>query len=272
MAMADYMLKANKMPTDTTGLDVRTMKVDRPLIATPNGGPQLFRVSASADWPKGMISLAFYSINAQGKKIADHATCRVGITAKQTWLEDWKRNSYLIKSRITSLHRGVDEGDSHKMKRGMVYKLFSSLVDYDSKYQGMQEVVLDSNELEATAQVSFQVEDEGFYFNPRWIDSLGHIAGFIMNGNDNIHSKDQVFVNHGWDAMRCAKKFTKGKTYQSYNKMQLASGTMYVGDTYILEEGKVVAVFEGVKVNLFGLEETNAWLIENSSKAYRVKF
>jgi naphtho-gamma-pyrone polyketide synthase len=252
MAMADYLLKVNNMPIDTTGLDVGTMKVERPLIADPNSGTQLLRVSASADWANKIISLAFYSINAQGRKNADHATCRVGITTNQTWLQDWKRNSYLIKSRIVSLHKSVDGGDSHKLKRGMVYKLFSSLVDYDSKYQGMQEVVLDSNELEATAQVSFQVEDEGFYFNPRWIDSLGHIAGFIMNGNDNIHSKDQVFVNHGWDAMRCAKKFIKGKTYQSYNKMQLVSGTMYVGDTYIFEEGNVVAVFEGVKVCRLG--------------------
>ena len=247
--MANHMLKANNMQSDTTGLDVGDMKVERPLIAVPNSGAQLLRVSASADWSTKVVSLAFYSINAHGRKIADHATCQVRITANQTWLQHWKRSSYLIQSRITSLHRGVDGGDSHKVKRGLVYKLFSSLVDYDSKYQGMQEVVLDSNELEATAQVTFQVEDEGFYFNPRWIDSLGHIAGFIMNGNDNVYSRNQVFVNHGWNAMRCAIKFIKGKTYQSYNKMQLASGTMYIGDTYILDEGNVVATFEGIKVS-----------------------
>lgn len=251
MTMADHLLKSNNMQTDTTGLDVRDMKVERPLIAVPNSGTQLLRVSASADWSSKVVSLAFYNINAQGRKVADNATCQVKITTNQTWLQDWKRNSYLIKSRVASLHKGVDGGNSHKMKRGMVYKLFSTLVDYDPKYQGMQEVVLDSHELEATAQVSFQVGDEGFYFNPRWVDSLGHIAGFIMNGNDNIHSKDQVFVNHGWDAMRCTTRFTQGKTYQSYNRMQLASGTMYIGDTYIIDEGTVVAVFEGFKVRSY---------------------
>lgn len=91
--------------------------------------------------------------------------------------EEWKRNSYLIQSRVTALRHGVDGGDSHLLKKGIVYKLFSSLVEYDSAYQGMQEVVLDSKQLEATAKVKFQVDDEGFYFNPRWVDSLGHIAG-----------------------------------------------------------------------------------------------
>ncbi|KAL2012344.1 hypothetical protein VTN00DRAFT_5062 [Thermoascus crustaceus] len=244
--MTNYMLKKNNMQSDTTGLDVADMKVEKPLIALPNSGTQLLRASASADWSSKVVSIAFYSKDAQGRETT-HATCQVRITANQTWLQDWARSSFLVRSRVASLHKGVDEGEVHKMKRGIVYKLFASLVDYNSKYQGMQEVVLDSSELEATAKVSFQAEDEGFYFNPCWIDSLGHIAGFIMNGNDNVQSKNQVFVNHGWDAMRCATKFTKGKTYQSYNKMQLASGTMYVGDTYILEEGKIVAIFEGVK-------------------------
>lgn len=248
LTIGQYMLKANQAWTEMTGLDCSTVKVERPLIAAVDSDSQLLRVSASANWAKDLISLAFFSINARGRKIADHATCLVKITANQTWIEDWKRNAYLIKSRIASLHQGVNGGDSHMLKRGMVYKLFGAIVDYDARYQGMQEVVLDSGGLEATARVVFQVGADGFYCNPCWIDSLGHIAGFIMNGNDHVHSKDQVFINHGWDNMRCAASFEHGKAYQTYNKMQLASGTMYVGDTYILEEGKIIAIFEGVKV------------------------
>jgi naphtho-gamma-pyrone polyketide synthase len=248
MSVVNYMLKANNLWSDKTGLDVADVKVEKPLIAIPNEGPQILRVSASADWSTNIVSLSLYSLGAGGAKLADHATCKVRITENQTWIEDWKRISYLIRSRITSLNKSVDEGDANKLKRGMVYKLFGAVVGYDRIYQGMQEVVLDSNELEATANVSFQVDDNGFFMNPCWIDSLGHIAGFIMNGNDNIESKTQVFVNHGWDRMRCATKFSKDKRYQTYNRMQLSSGTMYSGDTYILEEGNIVAVFEGVKV------------------------
>ena len=248
MTVADHMLKSNNMSTDSAGLNCADMKVERPLIAGSNS-VQILRVSASADWRTNIVSLALYSINAQGRKIADHATCKVKITTGQAWLQDWKRNSYLVRSRIKGLLTGVDNGDSHKMKRGIIYKLFSALVDYTPDYQGMQEVVLDSDELEATARVAFGIGSEGFYFNPCWVDSLGHIAGFIMNGNDNVQSRDQVFVNHGWDNMRCASKFTKGKEYRSYNKMQLVSGTLYSGDTYIFDEDNIVAIFEGVKVS-----------------------
>ncbi|KFY41333.1 hypothetical protein V494_03051 [Pseudogymnoascus sp. VKM F-4513 (FW-928)] len=246
MTIAKYMMRAINMQASDTGLDIGDMKVDKPLIAIPAGSSQLFRVSALAKWPLKTISLAFYSVNGQGGKKADHATCHVKLTSNQSWLQDWKRNAYLIKSRIASLHRGVDEGDSHKLKRGLVYKLFGAIVDYDLQYQGMQEVILDSNELEATAKVIFQVGDGGYCFSPFWVDSLGHIAGFIMNGNDNVESRSQVFINHGWGAMRCATTFAHGKTYQTYNKMQLVEGTMYAGDTYILEEGNIVAIFECV--------------------------
>ncbi|KAL1959367.1 hypothetical protein VTO42DRAFT_2170 [Malbranchea cinnamomea] len=247
MCMSDYMLRSNNKQGDAVGLDVRDMKIDKPFILQTTSSSQLLRVSAVADWSTNTISFEIYSTESQGKKVADHAQCKVKISTTETWFRDWKRLSYLISSRIRDLHNGVDGGESHKMKRGIVYKLFASLVEYDQSYRGIEEVVLDTSELEATAKVSFQVDNEGFYLDPRWIDSLGHIAGFIMNGNDNVQSKTQVFINHGWDGMKCAGKFQKGKVYQTYNKMQLESGTMYAGDTYILEDGNIIAVFQGVK-------------------------
>ncbi|OCK90224.1 polyketide synthase [Cenococcum geophilum 1.58] len=250
LTVVRYMLQANNMPADI-GLDCTNMKVDRPLIASPDSTSQLLRVSASADWSRGEVSLALFSVNAESRRIADHAICTVKVTQAPAalWLQEWKRLTHLIQGRISSLQRSVDDGYSHKLKRGLAYKLFSSLVEYANNYQGMEEVVLDTEGFEATARVVFQVGDEGFSWNPCWIDSLGHIAGFIMNGNDNIHSKDHVFVNHGWSAMRCGKRIEYGKTYQTYNKMQPEDekGNMYVGDTYILENGMIVAIFEGVK-------------------------
>ncbi|KAK0773473.1 hypothetical protein LTR38_016553 [Friedmanniomyces endolithicus] len=221
MTIVRHMLTVTGRLNDTIGLDCGSMKVDKPFIASPHASPQLLRVSATADWLRGEVSLLFYSANAQSQKAADHATCTVLVTEQQHWIEDWKRSTYLIQSRIDSLHAAVNGGKAHKLKRGLAYKLFATLVDYSVDYQGMQEVVLDSDALEASARVQFQVEDGGFYQSPCWIDSCGHIAGFIMNGNDNIHSKGQVFINHG--------------------------GTLYAGDTYILEDGVIIGVFEGVK-------------------------
>lgn len=230
-------------------MDVSNMKVDKPLIATGNG-PQLFRASASSDWNARRVLIDFYSVTIDGKKTVDHANCIVNFEDTEGWLKEWRRNAYLIKSRIDSLEQGVDHGQSHKVKRGLAYKLFGAVVNYGQCYQGMQEVIFNSAQLEATAKIKFQTteKEESHYFSPYWIDSLGHLAGFIMNANDGIDSKRQVFVNHGWDSMRCTTRFSRKKTYRNYNRMQNIGGTKYAGDTYIFDGDDVVAIYQGCRV------------------------
>lgn len=84
------------------------------------------------------------------------------------------------------------------MKRGMVYKLFAAFVEYDDNYRSIREVILDSGKHEATALVKFQASRGDFHRSPFWIDSVGHLSGFIMNVNDATDSENQVFMNYGW--------------------------------------------------------------------------
>ena len=237
---------------------VSNMLVPKPLVATGNG-PQLFRASASADWHSNQVTIHIYSVTIDGKKTTEHASCKVEYADKDAWLKDFKRNAYLIQSRIDSLKRSVDVGQSHKIKRGMAYKLFGALVEYGPGYRGMQEVILDSAQLEATSRVEFQTteEDGEFYFSPYWIDSLGHLTGFVMNANDGIDSKSTVFVNHGWESMRCPTRFSREKTYRSYVRMQNVSEAMFAGDVYIFDEDTVVAIYQGVKVGPIWLPDHN---------------
>ncbi|ATY66936.1 Beta-ketoacyl synthase [Cordyceps militaris] len=230
-----------------TGFDVCDVKVDHPLIALLSEKSHLFRVSATADWASQLISVSIYSVDDAGNTTAHHAKANVRLlTDRAVWLAEWKPVAYLIRGRIASLERGVDSGNSHKLKRSMVYKLFTSIVDYGSDYQGMQEVILDSDELEATAKVSFRVDHQGFVMNPHWIDSLGHLAGFIMNGNEHTQSDKQVFINHGWGRLRFGETPCHGKVYTTYSKMQLVEGKLYVGDTYVLDGERIVAMFDRV--------------------------
>ncbi|PWY79190.1 polyketide synthase [Aspergillus heteromorphus CBS 117.55] len=248
LTIAKHMLQAIGKDAETVGLDVADMQVQNPLVSRPEADSQLFRISAAANWRDNIISFRLFSVTSSGQKMADHAAFVVRTTQRiQAWLSEWKRSAHLIQSRIHALHDSAEDGDAHKLKRRLAYQLFASLVQYGSDYQGMQEVVLDGDHHEATARVSFQVGENGFVFNPCWVDSLGHIAGFIMNASDASPSKGQVFINHGWERMRCAVRFAKGKQYRVYNRMQLETGTTYVGDTYILEGDTVVAVYQGIR-------------------------
>jgi naphtho-gamma-pyrone polyketide synthase len=263
MTVVNQMFKARDMPTECVTFDVCDMKVAKPLVA--NGSSQLLRVAATVDLDQHQAALSFYSVAPNGSKLADHAACQVRICDSTSRKDEWRRMSFLINHRLNALDDSVDSGTANKMKRGMVYKLFSTLVDYSQSYRGMEEVTLDSTELEATAKVKFQCGHEGFDFNPQWIDSLGHIAGFIMNGNDSVVSKDTVFVNHGWDNMQISTKFSENKTYRTYNKMQHTTNNLYIGDTYILEDKQIVAIFSGIKVGCIRVEQRRVSLTWKNS-------
>ncbi|KAJ5749143.1 uncharacterized protein N7511_010839 [Penicillium nucicola] len=248
--VAEYLVRhsPNQLPPATTGLDVANVKVFNPLIAKTNETSHLFRFSANADWAANRIAMEIFSVNATGKRTTAHAKFEVNVFPQHQWLKEWKRNTHFITARIDALNASIHNPntETHLIKRGLAYKLFAALVDYSKDYQGMSEIILDSNRLEAVSTVQFQIGKEEFCINPRWIDSLGGVAGFIMNANDGVSSKDQVFINHGWETMRIAEPFQEKKTYQAYNRMQLVEGTTYAGDTYILDEGRIIAVFEGV--------------------------
>lgn len=248
LTIAHYMIGETGHCVESTGFDVSSMKVEAPLIALPGEKSHNFRVCAEADWRLNQIKMSLGSVNEAGQFTRKHATFVVLVNPQQTWSHEWKRLTHLVQGRVDSLSNGVVAGSCHHIKRGMAYKLFGALVDYGKEYQGMKDVIMDSDQLEAVSTVEFQVGAEGFHLNPRWIDSLGHIAGFIMNANDLLASKSTVFVNHGWDHMRIAGPLEAGKTYRAYNRMQPLEKSLYAGDTYVFDCGRLIAVFEGVTV------------------------
>lgn len=244
-------MEQRSLPTENIGMNICRMRIDKPLLSNPSLSSQLFRISAEALWSDNSVKISIYSINDKGVKTLTHVNCVVQITAARTWGNDWKRNAYLILSRIKQLRQSVEHGDAHRLKRRLVYRLFANIVEYSPDYQGMDEVVMDTSELEAVSTVRFQVDERGFYFNPQWIDSLGGVAGFIMNGNESPHPQAEVFINHGWDEFKMISTFEVGKSYHAYNRMQLVEGTLYAGDTYIFDGDKIVALIEGIKVRGF---------------------
>ncbi|KAI5463837.1 hypothetical protein BGZ63DRAFT_423145 [Mariannaea sp. PMI_226] len=244
---AKYFIEQRSMETQLTGMDVSNMNIQKPLVHNPNLTSQLFRVSASADWSSNAIKVTIFSITSQGEKTLDHCTCTIFLVPAQLWSKKWERNAYLVQSRIKALNEAVDDGDAHRLKPSIVYRLFANIVEYAPPYQGMREVVLDSNDLEAVSTVKFQVDSQGFCFNPQWMDSVGGVAGFIMNGNDSPHRNAEVFINHGWESMKFISMPEFGRTYYCYNRMQVLEGTMYAGDTYVFDGDHIIGIIEQVK-------------------------
>ena len=249
LTTAEYIHKEWKPDVDHVAMNVCEMKVEKPLIVGDKE-QQPLRVAGNANFATREVRFTYYSIDGEGQKTVTHASCGIKYEDSTTWVAGWDRMQYMVTSRVDSLLSGVQNGDNHQIKRGMAYKLFGGLITYGPKYRGMEEVILNGAELEATSTVSFALGAKGndFFISPYIIDSVAHLSGFVMLANESAEPSKEVYVSHGWQNCRFARPFSMEKKYRAYVKMQKCDAKAVMGDVYVFEETSIIAVVEGLEV------------------------
>ncbi|KAL4963030.1 type I polyketide synthase [Aspergillus stella-maris] len=252
LTIGDYLYKKSTGGTAPAGMNVCSMEVGKPLILNTNPDePQLIRVAATLQ--DGIVDFKFFSVDDNGNTTVENAECQVKFGDPEKWLRKWNKNAYMVQEQIKRLEGAVGTNAStHRVGRGMAYKLFAALVNYADSFRGMDEVVLDADAFEAAAKVTFKAGETGvdFFMDPRWIDNLCHISGFIVNGSEATASDEQVYISHGWESLRFGAPISRDKTYRCYARMGLtdnANSAVRQGDVYILDGDMVVGVAGGVK-------------------------
>lgn len=244
-------LQSDKSGKSEIGMNVCNMEVFKALVAVEPPPPegQHIQVEATADLKAGEVQIKYRSVSPEGKLIIEHGACSVRFESVRGWQDTWETNQYMVQTQIDILKQKLETGSAHKVLRGLAYKLFRALVTYDPKFQGMEEIIFDNKETEATAEIAFQADHTSgtFFCSPYWIDSLCHLSGFVVNATDLIDSDESVFISHGWKTMRFARPFSAGKRYQSYVRMQLQPKNIRAGDVYIFEDNEIIGVVGGVK-------------------------
>ncbi|THY24127.1 polyketide synthase [Aureobasidium pullulans] len=264
LTVSDYLYKQLRPSAPKIGMNVCDMEVPKPFIAKmeqPAEG-QHIQLEAKADLDAGVAHLKFRSVTPDGKLIQDHAHCLVKFEDISSWTEDWERINFMVKSQVDLLKAKTKTQEAHVMQRGMAYKLFKCFVNYNEKYRGMEEVIVNSQTTEATASIKFQNSpaDGDWYQAPYQIDSMCHISGFIVNATDLIDSDNNVCISHGWGSMRIAKQMTPEGNYRSYVRMLPKPGNVYQGDVYIMEGDEIVAVCGGLKFQQIPRRVLNVFL------------
>jgi iron transport multicopper oxidase len=227
------------------------MEVTQPLIIkSPRQlENRILRVIAHVDKTLQQVRLEYTSTALGQKAVTKHANCVVEYGLPERWLRRWSHSLHLVQGHIKELENKANLGEISKVTSRLAYRLFSSLVDYAPEYQRMSQVLLASNLYEASATVSLDErgDDASFQCSPYWIDSLAHLSGFVMNGNENINYQGAVYISHGWESMRFAKNLVSGGQYQTYVRMLPVDKTMFGGDVWILHEGEIVGVIEDLR-------------------------
>lgn len=242
---------------DTTGLGVREMQVQQPLIiCSGHRDGQVIRLAASQKTPSDAIHIQISSQDggaATAEKV--HAKCIVIDEGQSsTGSSTLNQYGYLVRARMDQLVASAAAGPTHRILKPMVYKLFSALVDYSEPYQALQEVYMDSERREAVGKVRFSASvpesDLELTHNPCWIDGMFHLSGFVLNGAETTPA-DVVYISHGWDSMRVlVPRLVAGTTYHSYVRMceeQKARGGLMVGDVHVFEGDEVIAICRGIR-------------------------
>jgi iterative type I PKS product template protein len=252
MTVADYLYQQLRPGMTTPGLNVCSMEVTKTLIPQypPPAGGQHLQIEGTADLDSDQVTITFRTVSADGSKtLGEHAVGLVKYEDVNAWKEEWGRIQYMVQAQIDILKQKLETGAAHKVLRGMAYKLFKALVTYADNYRGMEEVILDGKQTEATASVQFQTTaaDGEFLCSPYWIDSLAHLSGFIVNASDHLDSENSVYISHGWGSIKIAGKLSPEKKYRSYVRMQPAPGNISVGDVYIMDGAEIIGMVMGLK-------------------------
>jgi iterative type I PKS product template protein len=248
LTLGTYLLKKYRPDQSHTLVDVSDMTISKALILNEKANKQLVQVHAEANWPSQLVSMKFMSFNNH-QKLQEHSRCVVRYRdgALQKQLQD---SAPKIQMKISDLRTGVASGKTARYNRAMVYRAIRPLARFHDDYRAIDEIVLNSDSLEASSTLSFSTvkRDGDFHTHPAIIDSLTQACGFTMNCNDSTDLDMEVFMNHGWGSLQLFEPIDFEKVYTTYSRMESGPDKLWRGDAIIFDGDRVVAHFGQIAI------------------------
>ena len=177
-----------------------------------------------------------------------HASCRVVLSCNDEDLEA-PNAARLVKRRVEQLKRAVTPGFGHQIRKPVFYRLFTTLVNYGTNYQNVEEVILDEDCKDAVAKVRPKDDTNlgTFTCSPYCTDSIVHLAGFLLNCNLN-KSNDLVYIFKGFESLLLYEELHNGSEYAVYADVSDgAQRGLFWGETWVLKDNRVVARCKGIQ-------------------------
>ena len=250
LTVADYFRTNFVFPGPVSGMNVVNLQMTSPVVMPlerPTGSKML-QIVGEADLGSNSVHLRMGTQDDRSGGFHTQVTCEVIFGDSNSWAQVWNKNAYLILERMKDLEREVGRTTS-RISHEMIYKLFSNVVQYDDRYQGMQEVIVDSQKLEAVVSlVLYEGKDAGkFFCSPLWLDNLAQIAGFVMNAIGTVNPREFTYISHGIDSYQIAESINAGLPYRAHVRMLPEDTTVFAGDVSIFQGDRMIARCGDVK-------------------------
>ena len=185
------------------------------------------------------------------QKLQEHSQCVVRFKDRSL-LHSLQQGAAAVKQKMQTLRDGITFGATARFNRPMVYRAIRPLARFHDDYRAIDEIILNSNTLEAMSQLSFGTVKRGGNYNthPAIIDSLTQSCGFTMNCNDSTDLDNEVFMNHGWGSFQIYEPLDFEKKYTTYTRMVEGADKLWHGDVVIFDGEEVVAYFGQIAVRI----------------------
>lgn len=235
-------------------VDVGDVTISKALIAKPKG-PQPLQAQAEVNWAAKAATCKFVSFDSKGHP-QEHARCMIRFQDR-SYQKKLQGEAAAIKEKMHALRKGIASETTARFNRAMVYRMIRPLAQFHQDYRAIDEVVLNSNTLEASSKVSFgsvkRNRDDRFHTHPAIIDALTQSCGFAMNCNDGTDLDVEVFMNHGWGSFQIYEEIRFEKAYTTYTRMHEGKDRLWHGDVAVFDGDKIVASFQQLAVSYFDI-------------------
>ncbi|KAK2014996.1 beta-ketoacyl synthase domain-containing protein [Colletotrichum eremochloae] len=248
LTLGEYLLDKYQPETQRRLVDVSDMTISKALILRAGAAEQLLQAHADVDWKNMSAEVKFVSFNNKGK-LQEHSRCTLLFKdgSLQKKLQD---DIGKVQRKLQALRHGIAEGTTARFNTAMVYRAIRPLARFHNDYRAIDEIVLNSDTLEAASVLSYGAVKRGgnFHTHPAIIDSLTQSCGFTMNCNDSSDLDVDVFMNHGWGSFQIFEPIDFDKSYTTYSQMQAGPDKLWYGDVVVLDGQKIVAFFGKIAI------------------------
>ncbi|KAK9859262.1 hypothetical protein MYU51_016431 [Penicillium brevicompactum] len=246
LTVGNYLRDRHQVKDVESVVEIADMTINKALIAK-SSGTHLLRASVTVDWEAGSAMCRFLSLDSKGEPTIEHSHCTILLSSpsRRAALEAERT---AVQKRMRDMRVGLEPGTTQRFNRAMVYKMIRPLAEFHQDYRTIEEVLIDSKTLEASAKVCFsEVQAPGkFHTHPSYLDGLAQSSGFVMNCNDDADLDKEVFVNHGWKGLQLYEPLRPDAHYSTFVQMVEGESRMFEGDMIILDGDKVVASYRGL--------------------------
>ncbi|KAM0241576.1 hypothetical protein ACHAPO_001262 [Fusarium lateritium] len=241
LTLGKYLLEKYQPQNKDNMVVVSDMTVSKALILRGDGSKQPIQAHAEADWSSQSVAIKFMSFDNKGN-LQEHSACVVRFKDR-THQETLQSQAQQTKQKMQSLRDQITTGESARFNRPMAYRMIRPLARFHDDYRAIDEVVLNSETLEASSKISFGTvkRDGDYHTHPAVIDALTQSCGFAMNCNDHTDIDVDVYMNHGWGSLELFEPLDFDKKYTTYTQMHAGDGGLWYGDVTIFDEDRVVA-------------------------------